>query len=120
MKNNDAISSDYGSSRGRIPAIKDYSNLKENEIISFDAVPAMLAEVNRKLDLLLAGKVNNEEERDRYFSLGELQNYLPDKPAQQTVYGWVNDRKIPFKKHGRRLYFRKSEIDAWLENGRQI
>jgi hypothetical protein len=41
-------------------------------------------------------------------------------PANQTVYGWVNDRKVPHEKHGKRLYFRKSTIDTWLSNGRQM
>jgi excisionase family DNA binding protein len=50
----------------------------------------------------------------------ELREYLPENPARQTVYGWVNERKIPFKKFGKRLYFRASEIDKWIANGRQV
>jgi hypothetical protein len=32
----------------------------------------------------------------------------------------VNARKIPYEKHGKRLYFRKSIIDEWLNKGRQM
>ena len=45
--------------------------------------------------------------------------YLPDKPSKQTVYGWVNQRLIPYHKTTKRLSFLKSEIDAWIANGRR-
>lgn len=57
---------------------------------------------------------------DPLLSIEQLIEYLPEKPARQTAYGWVNDRKVPFEKFGKRLYFRKSAIDQWLNNGRQI
>lgn len=50
----------------------------------------------------------------------QLSDYLPEHPARQTIYGWVNNRKVPFEKHGRSLLFRKSLIDEWLNNGRQF
>jgi len=53
-------------------------------------------------------------------TLEQLVDYLPEHPANQTVYGWVNDRKVPYEKHGKRLYFRKTTIDTWLSNGRQM
>jgi len=75
--------------------------------------------MNRKIDLLLAER-QPQAEKDELFTLEQLQNYLPENPAKQTIYGWVNNRLIPFEKHGKRLYFRKSEVNEWLENGRKI
>lgn len=92
----------------------------DNNSVTFDSLPGIVAEMNRKLDLLLAGKNPVENDKDRLMTMDELQNYLPEHPAKPTVYGWVNDRKIPFEKFGRRLWFKKSSIDEWLENGRQI
>jgi len=66
------------------------------------------------------GKTLNYGQNDPLLSIEQLINYLPDHPARQTVYGWVNDRKIPFEKYSKRLYFRESSIDNWLANGRQI
>lgn len=54
-------------------------------------------------------------EIDRWFTLGELKEYLPDKPVSATVYGWVQLRKIPNHKSGKKLRFLKSEIDLWLK-----
>ena len=33
--------------------------------------------------------------------------YLPDRPAKQTVYGWVFQKKIPYHKKGKKLQFLK-------------
>ncbi len=57
---------------------------------------------------------------NKMMSLDELREYLPDHPARQTIYGWVNNRLVPFEKHGRRLLFKKSKIDEWLNNGRIV
>jgi len=86
---------------------------------TFDKLPATVSEIDRKLDLLLA-MAEVKPEKDYLLTLEQLVDYLPEHPAHQTVYGWVNDRKVPHEKHGRRLYFRKSTIDTWLSNGRQM
>ncbi|MBQ0732969.1 helix-turn-helix domain-containing protein [Aquimarina celericrescens] len=54
-----------------------------------------------------------------WFDLPELCKYLPEKPAQPTVYGWVSKKSVPFHKRGKKLYFLKSEIDEWLKQGRK-
>lgn len=56
---------------------------------------------------------------DRWFDLDELCNYLPDKPAKATVYGWVHFKLVPFHKSPgqKKLRFLKSEIDDWLKSG---
>lgn len=69
--------------------------------------------VNRVLTFNFQG---NKTESDQWFSLDELRNYLPDKPARQTVYGWVHHRLIPYRKGKKRLRFLKSEVDQWLLN----
>jgi len=90
--------------------------------ITFDNLPEAVQELHQKLDRLLSQTRLNKlpEEANKLLTLEELQKYLPENPAKQTVYGWVNDRLIPYEKHGKRLYFRQSNIDKWLSNGRQI
>jgi hypothetical protein len=58
-------------------------------------------------------------ETDCWFDLNELCNYLPEKPAKPTVYGWVHSSIIPFHKRAKKLFFLKSEIDLWLKTGRR-
>jgi excisionase family DNA binding protein len=56
---------------------------------------------------------------DGWMNIDELKSYLPDKPAKSTIYGWVNQRLIPYHKGGKKLRFRKSEIDNWLSEGKR-
>ena len=37
-----------------------------------------------------------------------------------TVYGLVHSRAIPNYKVGKRLYFKKEEIDKWIAGGRRM
>src|SRR5687768_16664050 len=74
-----------------------------------------VGEIKRLLQL----KSEPQTETDHWFGLAELCNYLPDKPAKATVYGWVHASLIPCHKGQKKLRFLKSEIDAWLKEGRK-
>lgn len=89
--------------------------------LTLEEIPASIVELHRKVDLLLMQSQSKQEsEQDRYLNIMELIDYLPENPARQTIYGWVNLRCVPYEKHGKRLYFRKSDIDSWLANGRKV
>ncbi len=89
--------------------------------ITFDNLPEAILELHQKVDRLLSqNRLTKQPEEDRLLTVEELQKFLPENPAKQTIYGWVNDRLIPYEKHGKRLYFRKSAIDLWLSKGRQL
>jgi len=88
--------------------------------ITFDKLPALVWELNKKIDVLMKqSNASIQPEKDFLMSIEQLIEFLPEHPARQTVYGWVNERVIPFEKHGKRLYFRKSVINEWLMNGRK-
>jgi predicted DNA-binding transcriptional regulator AlpA len=88
---------------------------------TFDELPEAVAKLNEKLDYILELLSNPPEtEFPELMSVKQLIEYLPENPARPTVYGWVNNRKIPYEKHGKCLYFRKSIIDEWLNKGRQM
>jgi excisionase family DNA binding protein len=89
--------------------------------LTFDELPGAIMEMNNKLDVLLAEFSSKpREDQDRLMTIEELQIYVPEQPAKQTVYDWIFKRKIPVEKFGKRVYFRKSVIDSWLANGRQM
>lgn len=54
--------------------------------------------------------------------LGLIEEETGKRPAKQTIYGLVSNRKIPFDKPiGRReLRFSRKKIIEWLNNGRQM
>lgn len=68
---------------------------------------------------LLQQKAEPPTETDQWFDLAELCQHHPDKPSKATVYGWVNAGTIPVHKTAKKLRFLKSEIDAWLKQGRK-
>ena len=85
--------------------------------ITFEKLPeAMEYLINKveRLETLLSATKSEVPETDKWFNLLELCSYLPDKPARQTVYGWIGQKLIPYHKKGKKLQFLKSEIDAWL------
>ena len=87
----------------------------------FEVIEARLNNIETLLlDLKHNPKEQGEQpEADRWFDLNELCNFLPDKPAKPTVYGWVHTGLIPCHKGQKKLRFLKSEIDNWLKQGRK-
>lgn len=92
------------------------------EQITFEKLPEameyLISKVE-KLESLLTTKQPEAQESDHWFNLNELRQYHPDHPAAPTVYAWVGQRLIPNHKHGKKLMFLKSEIDAWLKTGKR-
>jgi excisionase family DNA binding protein len=52
---------------------------------------------------------------DRWFSVDEIAGYLGVK--RDTVYKWIERRKMPAHKVGRLWKFRKEEVDLWVRTG---
>jgi len=90
--------------------------------LTFDQLPSAVSRLYAKLEdieRLIQNKDDSREPSDEWFDLNELCGYLPDKPAKPTAYNWVHNSDIPHHKRGKKLYFLKSEIDAWLKTGRK-
>lgn len=90
--------------------------------VSFNDLPEAVAGISDRLariETLLTQRKPRTEPKNKWFDLPELCDYLPSKPAKQTVYQWVNERKIPHHKTGKKLRFLKSEIDTWLLAGKR-
>jgi len=51
-----------------------------------------------------------------WWTVDELLEHVP--LSVSWVYKLVESHRIPHVRRGRRIYFRRSEIDAWLEAGR--
>ena len=103
---------------------KSTDNDMDDKNITFEDLPKamswMMDKLN-KLDSKIDGLNNIPQVRsaDQWMNLKELCEYLPSHPAEQTVYGWTSCHQIPFHKRGKRIMFLKSEIDAWLHDGKR-
>jgi|KBSSwiStaDraftv2_1062776.scaffolds.fasta_scaffold230226_2 hypothetical protein len=76
-------------------------------------------DASSKLQLLTSTKPAQPEDNNQWLNLEELCKYRPDKPAKATVYAEVQAKKIPYYKKGKKLMFRRSEIDKWLMEGKR-
>lgn len=55
--------------------------------------------------------------QEGFLDINETAKYL--KIARQTLYGFTSQRLIPFIKKGKRIYFRKTDLENWLLTGRK-
>jgi len=60
---------------------------------------------------------DRDEKEDEILDFTEMRRFL--KLAQSTAYQKVNNGEIPHYKKGRRLYFKKKELRAYLDSGRR-
>jgi len=92
---------------------------QSDETITFNELPQAVSQLIKEvgeLKSLLQNVHDNKVEPDRWFNIDQLCQYIPDKPAKQTVYGWVARHEVPYHKKGKKLQFLKSEIDTWLKS----
>lgn len=52
---------------------------------------------------------------ERWLSVEEISQYLGVK--RDTIYKWLENRRMPAHKVGRLWKFQKKEIDAWIRSG---
>jgi excisionase family DNA binding protein len=67
-----------------------------------------------ELELLIEKSLNRilNDNQSKLMNIQEAANYL--SLAKQTMYGLVMNKKIPFHKKGKRLYFIESELTEWI------
>ena len=85
----------------------------------FEQIDVRLSNIENLLLDLKKSPTTSQQEQIQWFNIDELCNYLPDRPAKATVYGWVHAGTIPYHKGGKALRFLRSEIDEWLKSGRR-
>lgn len=90
----------------------------ENVIISTQIELANLIEESLKKVLLETQIGKDENNRlPELLNVKQAANYL--NLAPQTLYGFTSNRKIPFIKKGKKLYFKKDDLEKWLSDGRK-
>jgi excisionase family DNA binding protein len=63
------------------------------------------------------GIKNTLHEENKIFSIQEASSFL--NLARQTLYGFTSKNEIPFIKRGKKLYFRKIDLEKWLLEGKR-
>jgi excisionase family DNA binding protein len=85
-------------------------------VTSVDELKDLIQNVIRKSFEEYGNKQPNQEQ-DRNLSISEASEFL--NLAKQTLYGFTSKNEIPFIKKGKKLYFKKSDLQKWLLEGKQ-
>jgi excisionase family DNA binding protein len=65
----------------------------------------------------MSESIPTPQEENKLLSVNEAAKHL--NLARQTLYGFTSNRVIPFIKKGKKLYFKKSDLNIWLEEGKK-
>lgn len=58
-----------------------------------------------------------QDQREEVLNTDQAAAYL--HIAKQTLYTLTSKRKIPFYKNGKKILFRRGDLDDWLNRGKQ-
>jgi excisionase family DNA binding protein len=89
--------------------------------ITFDQLPkavAQLLDEVASIKSMLAEKGDAKPTGDQLLTIQECAAIL--HLSVPTIYGLVHRKEIPVSKKGKRLYFSKDEINAWIKTGRKM
>lgn len=67
-------------------------------------------------EVLSEEKGKQSQTFDEFLDLQEAAEFLKLKVT--TIYGYTSQSQIPFIKRGKKLYFEKSKLEAWLKEGK--
>jgi len=89
--------------------------------LTFEQLPKAVTQLYDKLEiiekLLLAEASTKNIEEDRIITIQEVATFT--HLSVPTIYGLVSRSEIPCMKKGKRLYFSKQELIAWIKSGRK-
>ena len=83
----------------------------------FEIIEQRLNSIEQLLTELVtnANKPVIGEDKEELMTVDQLSDYLTI--ARQTIYGKCASKELPYYKSGKRLYFKKSEINNWINRG---
>jgi excisionase family DNA binding protein len=87
--------------------------------LTFEQLPKAVGEIRTKLDTIeqllrqILGKDSDSPiSLSEYVNISEAAQIL--SISKQTIYGYNHQRKIPFYKRGKRVYFKRKELNDWI------
>ena len=90
------------------------------EQITFEQLPSAFVELFHKvenIEKLLELRQDAKPEAEELLTIQAAADFL--KLTVPTLYGLVSRSQLPVSKRGKRLYFSKSELTAWIKEGRK-
>lgn len=88
------------------------------EKLTFEMLPEAVQNLSKKLDKIESLlNDNNKPKEDGLLNVKEAAKLL--NLSVPTIYGYVSDRKIPFMKITKRLYFSRTDLMDWVRENKR-
>ena len=91
--------------------------------LTFEQLPKAVGDIRAKMDtieqllLQILGKGGATVNPNEYVNIDEAAKIL--SLSKQTIYGLTHRMEIPHCKRGKRLYFSRVELNAWIATTRR-
>lgn len=90
----------------------------ENQQVTFNEMPTVLGQLLAKVERIerkLADAVPKQDPRPEYVTIKEAQQILRGTVTIGTIYNWKHQGRISSTKVGRKLLFKRSDVEAMLK-----
>ncbi|NRF40225.1 helix-turn-helix domain-containing protein [Pedobacter foliorum] len=88
---------------------------------TFEQLPEAISILHEKVDsikdLLIENQQGQHSHHSDLMTIGQAAEFI--NLSVPTLYTKVSRRQIPVNKRGKRLYFSKDELSAWIKSGRK-
>jgi excisionase family DNA binding protein len=81
------------------------------------AVTNLAFEISEIKRLLLSTGNNTQSTQNDILTIEQAAKLL--SLSVPTIYGYVHRKAIPYSKPGKRLYFKRTELLSWINDGRK-
>jgi excisionase family DNA binding protein len=90
----------------------------ENQQVTFESMPSILGQLLAKVERIerkLADAVPKTEPQPEYVTIKEAREILRGTVTIQTIYNWRYQGRIATTKVGRKLLFKRSDVEVMLK-----
>ncbi|MCF8461273.1 MAG: helix-turn-helix domain-containing protein [Flavobacteriales bacterium] len=90
----------------------------ENQQVTFNEMPSILSQLLAKVERIerkLADAVPKQETQPEYVTITEAREILRNTVTVQTLYNWKYKGRIATTKVGRKLLFKRSDVEVMLK-----
>lgn len=86
--------------------------------LTFERLPEAVTELTRKVNELykVITNVQPQDPAEQFLTVDETAKFL--NLSVPTIYSKVSKRELPYMKRGKRLYFARKDLEAYLQGGR--
>jgi predicted DNA-binding transcriptional regulator AlpA len=91
--------------------------------LTFNDLPKAVTQLKKEFSELKSFLMQKQaepptEQAEQWLDLNDLIQYDPEKRTKPTWYSKISKGEVPYHKRAKKVYFLKSEIDAWLKAGK--